>query len=352
VLSIHLIPEVQVNIKHFRVWCERGQALAEYMPTMAGAMAVSVVIWLAASNGVKGAYCKAVDAFTDLPKACEDQGLPSGSGGGDEGGGGGNELPPEPQVEPSCGITLSSAPGTDPKNWNTEWDGSNDVLTVAVSDMTAGSSVPWTLKLRFPTDPSSKDTVINSGVFTENGTYHLTVPYPAKGSWGPVSQDGYGTYESHATLNIAKPCGDVGWDRWYKAPFQADVAISISKPTKDGSTYSYTTTVTNNGPWGTQVYNGQGVTINTRIPSTTCTTITQVVTSQGVCETQESCNCGSHVICDFGALGNGQSAVMTVYFTKKTEDCSLFGETKLTNNSPKPPDPNKSNNSANNYVQP
>jgi hypothetical protein len=330
-------------MKRFRVWCERGQALAEYMPTMAGAMALSAVIWLSASGGVKGAYCKAVDAFTDLPEACADQGLPSGGGGDENGGGGGNEVPPEPQVEPSCGITLSSAPGTNPDNWNTEWDGNNDVLAVAVSDLT--DDVAWTLKLRFPTDSSIPEKVINSGVFTENGTYHLTVPYPAKGEWGEVSQDGFGTYESHATLNVSKPCGDVGWDRWYKAPFQADVAIDLSGPVQNGNEYSFTTTVTNNGPWGTQVYNGQGITINTKIPPTTCTTITRVETSQGVCETQESCNCGSHVICDFGALGNGDSAVMTVYFTKKS-NCSLVSSTKLTNNSPHPPDPNSHNNSA------
>jgi hypothetical protein len=337
-----------VNIKRFRVWCERGQALAEYMPTMAGAMALSAVIWLSASGGVKGAYCKAVDAFTDLPEACADQGL-SGSGGEENGGGGDNEVPPEPQVEPSCGITLSSASGTDPSNWNTEWKGDDDVLTVDVSDLTG--DVAWTLKLRFPTDPSIPEEVINSGVFTQNGTYHLTVPYPPKGEWGEVSDDGYGTYESHATLNISKPCNDVGWDRWYKSPWEADVAIDVSNPTRNGSTYSYTTTVTNNGPRGTEVYGGQGVTINTRIPPTTCTHITKVETTQGVCETQESCNCGSHVICDFGALGNGQSAAMTVYFTK-TSDCSLFAETKLTNNSPRPPDPNRRNNSDASYVQP
>jgi hypothetical protein len=329
-----------MNIKRFRMWCERGQALAEYMPTMAGAMALSAVIWLSASGGVKGAYCKVVDAFTDLPEACADQGLPSGGGGG---GGGGQELPPEPQVEPSCGITLSSAPGTDPQNWNTEWDGNNDVLAVAVSDL--AGPVSYDVSLRFPTDPSSTDQQIASGVFTENGIHYITVSYPPKGQWGPVSEDGYGTYESHATLNISKPCGDVGWDRWYKAPWQADVAIDLSGPVKNGNEYSFTTTVTNNGPWATQVYNGQGVTINTKIPSTTCTTITRVVTSQGVCETQETCNCGSHVICDFGSLGNGQSAVMTVYFTKKT-NCSLVASTSLTNNSPKPPDPNSHNNSA------
>jgi len=328
-----------VNIKKFRAWCERGQAIVEYMPTIAGAMALATLLGIYAGGGLKGAYCKVVDAFTDLPETCQDQGLPSGSGGG----GGDNETPPEPQVEPTCGITLSSAPGSDPSNWNTEWDGNDDVLTVGVSDL--AENVSWTLKLRFPTDPDSSDQVINSGVFTANGVYHITVPYPDKGEWGPVSQDGYGTYESHATLNISKPCGDVGWDRWYKAPYEADVAIDVSGPVQNGNTYSFTTTVTNNGPWGTQVYNGQGITINTKIPSTTCTTITKVETSQGVCETQETCNCGSHVICDFGALGNGDSAVMTVYFTKKT-NCSLVASTQLTNNSPRPPDPNKSNNKA------
>jgi hypothetical protein len=328
-----------MNIKRFRVWCERGQALAEYMPTMAGAMALSAVIWLSASGGVKGAYCKAVDAFTDLPEACADQGLPSGGGGDQSSGGGENELPPEPQVEPSCGITLSSAPGTDPKNWNTEWDGHNDVLTVAVSDI--AESVPWTLKLRFPTDPSSKDTVINSGVFTENGTYHLTVPYPAKGSWGPVSQDGYGTYESHATLNISKPCGDVGWDRWYKAPWTADVAVDISGPVQTGDTYTFNTVVTNNGPYATQENNGQGVVVNVKVPS--CATVESITITPGAtCETNETCVCGTHVICDFGELGNGETGSITVVIKKKTVSCNITGSVSVS--SPNPPDPNSGNN--------
>jgi hypothetical protein len=327
-----------VNSKRFRAWCERGQALAEYMPTIAGAMALSAVIWMSASVGVKGAYCKVVDAFTDLPKECVDQDAPSDDG-SDESGGGGNEDNPEPPVEPVCTITLSSAPGTDPKNWNTAWDQRDDVLTVAVSDIT--KSIPWSLKLRFPTNPSSSDTEIASGVFTENGTYNISVPYPPQGSWGPVSQDGYGTYESHATLHIGTPCGDIGWDRWYKAPWQADVAVDISGPVQSGGTYTFDTVVHNNGPYATQLENGQGVVVNVKVPS--CTTVESIQVSQGTCETVETCSCGTHVICDFGVLNNGQDATVKVVVKKKTTSCSISGSATLT--SPRPPDPNKSNNS-------
>jgi hypothetical protein len=328
-----------MNIKRFRVWCERGQALAEYMPTMAGAMALSAVIWLSASGGVKGAYCKAVDAFTDLPEACADQGLPSGGGGDQSSGGGENELPPEPQVEPSCGITLSSAPGTDPKNWNTEWHGNDDVLTVAVSDLV--EPVSWNLLLSFPNDKSGSDQQINKGVFTENGIYHITVPYPAQGSWGPVSDDGSGTYNAHATLQTSKPCVPVGWTRYYTAPWTADVAVDISGPVQTGDTYTFNTVVTNNGPWATQESNGQGVVVNVKVPS--CATVESITVTPGaVCETNETCVCGTHVICDFGELGNGETGSITVVIKKKTVSCNITGSVSVS--SPNPPDPNSGNN--------
>ena len=325
-----------MNIKKFRAWCERGQAIVEYMPTIAGAMALASLLGIYAGGGLKGAYCKVVDAFTDLPETCQDVNF-TGSGGPD--GGGQNETPPEPQVEPTCGITLSSAPGTNPQNWNTEWDGNDDVLTVAVSDLV--EDVPWTLKLRFPTDPDSSDQVIKSGVFTTEGVYHINVPYPAKGEWGPVSQDGYGTYESHATLNIAKPCGDVGWDRWYKAPYQADVAVDISGPVQNGDTYTFDTVVTNNGPYATQLSNGQGVVVNVKVPS--CAIVESIeVTPGATCETDETCICGTHVICDFGDLGNGETGTVRVVIKKKTVPCNITGSVSVS--SPKPPDPNPSNN--------
>jgi hypothetical protein len=92
------------------------------------------------------------------------------------------------------------------------------VLTVAVNELPTDGDVTWSLKLRFPTDPDSVDTEIDSGALTTIGTYAISVPYPPEGEWGPASADGYGTYESHAILHIADPCPDVGWDRWYKAP--------------------------------------------------------------------------------------------------------------------------------------
>lgn len=327
-----------MNIKQFRAWCERGQALAEYMPTMAGAMAISILLWMSATGSVKGAYCKVVDAFTELPEVCmtDDEGLPSG--GGEEGGGGEEEGNPEPPVEPSCTITLSSAPGTDPKNWNTPWDERNDVLTVVVADIT--DPIPWSLKLRFPTDPSSYDTEIKSGVFTENGTFDINVAYPAKGSWGPVSQDGYGTYESHATLHIATPCGDVGWDRWYKADWQADVKVQDLTITKSGSEYTFTTTVVNDGPYSTQIYNGQGTVVDLKVPS--CTEVVSSSAPGGKCETKVSCTCGTHIICDFGDLNIGETANITAVVKPKPGTCTIQGTTSVT--SQRPPDPKSSNN--------
>ncbi len=319
---------------------ESGQALAEYMPTIAGAMVLTTVSLVLLGGGVKNSYCKVSDAFGDLPDTCvEDADTPDetaenpGEDGDTPGGPGDFEDP-----DATCVITISSAAGTNPDDWNTEWDGNPDVLTVEVAEL--DEPLDWSLKLRFPTDPDSADTEIDSGVISEVGTYQITLNYPSEGEWGPVSTDGYGTYEAHATLNITEPCGDVGWDRWYKEVWSADVGIDISHDvspvTADGETLKYTVVVTNYGPNNAEVFEGQGVVVNLPVPGDV--NVVSVNPSQGECDTE--------IACDLGALAYGASATIEVETTVgSVASCDLFAESAVS--SARPVDPNLANNVAN-----
>lgn len=319
---------------------QRGQAIIEYMPTIAGAMVLAMLSGIAIGGGVRQSYCKVVDAVGDRPASCEteDTGTPANEPDGipdpDN-----PDDPDNPVPDPSCAITLDSADGPYPNGWNTEWtEGEVDTLRVNVANL-AGQTVTWSLKLRFPTDPDSVDTEIKSGEFDTDGEHLITLPYPLKGEWGPVSTDGFGTYESHATLHISGPCNDVGWDRWYKAPWTADLGIGIthdvSPVTQVDETLTYTVTVTNNGPNASQIYNGEGTVVN--LPAPAGVTVLSASPSQGECDTQ--------IVCDLGELPVLGSATITVKTTvADPANCLLTGTSTVS--AARPPDPNSSNNQA------
>lgn len=342
---------------------EAGNALAEYMPTIAGAMVVTTVALVQVGGGAKQSFCKVTDAFGEPPSSCTaDADKPGGGtdGSGEEGGGEGeNPGDHDEPNDPECVITISSAEGTDPAEWNTEWDGEPDILFVEVAALP--EPVDWSLKLRFPTDPDgSEDVEIGSGVIEEDGTYEITVNYPPAEEWPGPSDDGYGTYESHATLHITDPCGDVGWDRWFKSAWVADLGIEVehdvSPVTSDGETLNYDITVTNHGPTNAEVYEGQGVVVNVPMPSGVW--VENISASQGVCETQcdwgetagaldgagvEMVACPKEVIvCDLGALNYTAMATISVETTvADVATCDLYAEGDVS--APRPPDPNPDN---------
>ncbi len=328
-------------LKHIFARLQRGQAIVEYMPTIAGAMVVAMLSAVAIGGGVSKSYCTIVDAVGDRPASCEEEdtgtppvnepdGIPDPDNPDD---------PDNPVPDPSCEIALDSADGPYPNGWNTEWaEGEVDTLRVNVANL-GDTPVAWSLKLRFPTDPDSVDTEIKSGEFDTNGEHLITLDYPVKGEWGPVSTDGYGAYESHATLHISGPCNDVGWDRWYKAPWTADLGIGIthdvSPVTQVNETLTYTVTVTNNGPNASQIYNGEGTVVS--LPAPAGVTVLSASPSQGECDTQ--------IVCDLGELPVLGSATITVKTTvADPANCLLTGTSTVS--SARPPDPNSGNNQA------
>lgn len=313
---------------------QRGQAIIEYMPTIAGAMALASLVGIYLGGGVTQSYCKVVDMFGDTPSVCVDDSSTD------------EETPEEPEVpeepvEAACAITLASADGEYPSGWNTSWsDGEVDTLHVNVSGLT--EPVSWSLKLRFPTDPSSADTEVKSGVFSEDGIYPITLEYPAQGDWGPVAADGTGTYESHATLHISDPCDDVGWDRWYKAEWTADLEIGIthdvSPITVADEQLTYTVTVTNNGPNKAEIFESQGTVVT--LPKPPGVTVVSATPSQGTCDLS--------IACDLGELNVYDSATVKVVTTvPDPAACALDGVSTVA--APRPPDPDTSNNTASTY---
>ncbi len=342
---------------------EVGNALAEYMPTIAGAMVVTTVALVQVGGGAKQSFCKVTDAFGDPPVSCEtdadkpgDEGDP---GDVDDPGGPGGPGDIEEPADPECVITISSADGTDPSDWNTQWDGQPDVLFVEVSALP--EPVSWSLKLRFPTDPDgSEDVEIDTGMIEEDGTYEIVLNYPPAEEWSGPSTDGQGTYESHATLHITDPCGDVGWDRWFKSAWEADLGIvvehDVSPVTTDGETLNYTVTVTNYGPTNAQVYEGQGTVVNLPMPEGVW--VEDVSPSQGECELQ--CDWGDTagmmdgsnlasvfcpkwlVVCDLGEMPYMATATIGVETTVwDVATCDLYAEGNVS--APRPPDPNPAN---------
>jgi hypothetical protein len=223
-------------------------------------------------------------------------------------------------------MTLSSASGN---NWNTVWNGGNDVLTVTVANITA--PISWSLKRYFPTDPSSTDTQISSGQITQDGAYNITLSYPAKGAWGPANPDGSGTHESHATLTIGSPCSTVAWDRWYADPLSADLSVQMSHTPQpfSGKDLTFTITVTNIGP-----YEASGVTASFSADS--CVKINSMTPSKGTCNTSTG-------TCSLGSMKNATTATITVETQPNGSKCALAGTATVSASSPS--DPVSSNNS-------
>lgn len=317
---------------------ESGQALAEYMPTLAGMFALTAVVAWAFTPVLKDSYCEVVDALTDPPGVC-DTADPGGNPGDDS-----QDPVDDPSEDPenedddgTCVVSLSGAEGTDPSSWSGEWDGEDDVLTIDVSELE--EPISWSLNLSFPTDPDSEGTELNSGEISEPGTYTVNVAYPAEGEWGPVSDDGDGTYEAHAALTLTEPCGDVSWNRWFEAEELADLGITIDHATSpvetDGETLVYNVVVTNHGPYDAEEYEGQGVTVDLPVPPEV--TVIDVSPSQGECDP-------AAIACDLGAIAYGDSVTITVETTvgHVVEECNLTATAEVSSASPE--DPNDANN--------
>lgn len=312
---------------------ESGQALAEYMPTIAGAMVLTTVALVAVGGGVKESYCKVTDAFGDRPATCEDSDTPGDTA----------EVPDEDGETPGdedtpgdavCVVSITSADGSDPETWG-EWDGNPDELLIEVQELPG--PVTWSLTMWFPNDPESEETVIGSGELTSGEVETVAVNYPAKGDWGPVSGDGDGRYEAQVALEITEPCGSVDWERWYKADVAADLGIDITHDvptlTADGETLVYTMVVTNYGPNNAEVVDDQGVVVSLPVPGDA--NVVSVTPSQGECDTE--------IACDLGALAFGASATIDVETTVgSVASCDLFAESTVS--SAAPVDPDLSNN--------
>lgn len=313
---------------------ESGQALAEYMPTIAGFFALSAVVAWAFQPALSDAYCQIVDTVTDPPGVCET----------DDGGDVTDDTDPiedpdqENEPEASCVITLTGEDGTDPADWSGPWDGGDDTLIVEVVEL--DETIPWTLTRSFPTDPDIAPEVIGSGEIPPgDGTHEITVSYPAAGEWGDVSDEGDGTYRAEVALDITTPCGAVNWNRWYEAEAAADLGIAIDHATSpltvNGEALTYTVTVTNHGPYAVEVVDDQGAIVDLPVPAGV--TVTNVTPSKGECE--------DTVTCDLGAMALGETATITVETTVgNVVTCAL--DATSTVSSVSPVDPDLSNNEA------
>jgi hypothetical protein len=326
-LSIQYVKDTEVivsAIKGFRTWCERGQALAEYMPTMAGAMAISVVLWLSLSGGVKNAYCEVVDAFIDTPDACIDDS--TGENPGDDA----DEGEDEDKPESSCIVTLSGA-GSNPADWSREWDGKDETLTIVVEDL-GDHAIPWSVSLRVPA--TGEAVPVGSGTITADGSYPVTIHYPAEGDWGELGDDG--KHRSHASLSVDNDlCASADWERWYTPLYSADLAITsfVHEPEPICSCDKYTmyVDIKNNGPNEVPVYLGQGAIVQVALPP--CVDVLSVTPSKGTCDDQ--------VYCDLGAMAVNETAEVEVHVINE-EDCDMTSVATVS--AARPPDPDLSNN--------
>jgi len=301
-----------------------GQAIVEYMPTIAGAMAMAALVGVYLGGGVTESYCKVVDAFGDRPDVCGEEEEPAPPI--EE-----PEVPEEP-VEPTCVMTLSSGDGG---LWT---EGETDTLVVNVDGF--DEDIAWTLTMSFPNDPS-KPADERSGTFTGTGAHEFEVEYPAMGDWGAMSADGEGRYNAKVTFDTVTagdPCPSKTWTRYYEGPAEADLAIKINHDvptiTKYGEVLTYTMTVTNYGPFNVKVTNGQGALVQLPIPADV--TVLSAIPTQGKCDM-------SQIACDLGAMNTGASATITVITTVDNPDnCAITGNASVS--AAEPTDPDLSNN--------
>lgn len=214
--------------------------------------------------------------------------------------------------EPECVMTLNGIPA--PFQHST-WDGTDDQVGIVLTNITDPVTYNW--ELVFPTDPTVPP-VTGQGQFTADGTYTITIPYPPPAGWGTPSSDGFGTHESHVTLWISDPCTDQNWDHWWKEPYELDLELTKTAPAtaQVGDTFDYILTVTNNGPWNAEVFDGKGVKVYDYLPAGV--SVVSATPSQGDCDITSD-----PITCDLGALPYGASATVTVSVLAETPGTAL-----------------------------
>jgi uncharacterized repeat protein (TIGR01451 family) len=250
-------------------------------------------------------------------------------------------VPPPPPADPVCEITLNGG-----DFMHSAWDDQNtplvDVIDVSLANITEPVSYSW--ELYFPTD-GDVPAITGDGTFDNDGDYSIEIAYPPAGEWGAPSEDGHGTYESHVTLWIDEPCADQNWDHWYKAPFEADLEITklADEEVMVGDEITYTLSVYNNGPWGTQVFEGNGTVISDVLPDGVSFVSAEWTNGDntGVCDFIAETNT---VSCDIGALNIYASASATIVVT--ADQAGVVTNT-ATVTPERPGDPNPDNNSDN-----
>ncbi len=151
------------------------------------------------------------------------------------------------RLDPVCEISLNGIPlGGD---WSRPWQGDNDTLAVNLRNLRQPVTYYW--EMARASDVSDEAPVASgSGEFASDGSYSVPVNYPAEGQWGRPGADG--RYTLQVTFWIDAPCGDVGWQRWYDAPDEADLALTGGGPAEADpeAEVTYGFQVVNNGPRG------------------------------------------------------------------------------------------------------
>lgn len=309
--------------KWLRKYLERGQAIIEYMPTLAGAMAVTTIALIYLGGGVTNSYCQVVEAFGEEPDACVEDVDTGGSGGEEDGsdGGDGSDGDDSHDDPPEATCVVSYAGAEDG-----EWDGNPDMVVANVSEI--GEPAGWTAVTEF-NDPD-KAPLEQSGEFTEAGETTIEIAYPDEGDWG--AGDGAGRFEAATTITVDDPCEGVAWSRHYVAE-ATDLAIEVTNDheavevAEDAETVVYTLTVRNNGPLAAGTDDGDGSGTMVTFPQPADTSIVSVAGG--------NCVAGNPTVCDLGQMDVGEEAVITVETTvSNIYACNLYGEGSVSVTSP------------------
>jgi len=175
------------------------------------------------------------------------------------------------QPKPTCGVAVDDKAASVYNHFNFWWNANKrpaqdwkNTVEINLDNIQAPVNYRWVMT--FPHDESGKaGTFEGSGKITGNGIQSFEIPYPAKGEWGTMSNDGRGLYSAYIELFMDTPCGNYQWTTSYSAPNETDLSVNKKgvSTVKVGDTLTYTIQIANLGPRNAV----EGVVVTDVIPS-------------------------------------------------------------------------------------